>query len=349
MKLNDMAVFHDPPPTPEERACAFVDVICRRLPRREDVATPEAARRTILLRREVILKLAPKTWLELRREDFATPEAANHALWLRGEVIAAFLSGTPLGKCTADFHNAIRRRDLPAARQLQAELKDVALATRPDWDWGPAFDLHARTVDALAEGRTPDEEVPADINLLAALWMGDSPNIGDLLTGLRYNLWALGLTERKVAGDVLGEALDEVLRDALYVAKGDVDLRTEPFPQVGRKVRGRQRREALAELPLAEQDRAKPKAQRKLGFEPYNPAVPDPLLREHSTTSSVLRERLSAALPPRRPAERRAVLEALEAARQGVPLPRYWGDAYQRKIKALQRASKRIKGMGSGS
>jgi len=301
-----MTAFLDPPPTPQERARALLDVIFRWLPRREDLAAPEAARRTILLRREIILKVAPKTWLDLRREDFATPEAANRALWLHGEVVAAFLSETPLGKCIADFHNAIRRRDLPAARQLQGKLKEVALATRPDWDWRPAFALHARAVDTLAEGRMPDEESP-DIVLITALWMGNSPDIAELLDGLGYNLQALRSGERKVAWASLRETLDEVLKDALYVAKGDVlpdALRTMPFSQVRRKVQGRQRREVLGELPQAIVDGVKPRDQRKLGFQPYAPAIHDAPLREHSTTSNVLGECLSAGLPSLSPADR---------------------------------------------
>ena len=126
-------------------------------------------------------------------------------------------------------------------------------------------------------------------------------------------------------------------------------LRTEPLRDVAQKVRGRQRKEVLQELPQAIMDGVKPRDQRKLGFQPYAPAIHDAPLREHSTTSNVLGECLSAVLPSLSPAERRAVLEALEAARQDVPLPRYWGDAYQRKIKALKRASKRIQGMGSAS
>jgi len=352
-----MTAFLDPPPTPQERARAFLDVIFRRLPRREDLATPEVARRTTLLRREFILKLAPKTWLDLRREDFATPEAANRTLWLRGEVIAAFFSETPLGKCIADFHNAIRQRDLPAARQLQAKLKEVALATRPEWDWEPAFALHARLVDALAEGRMPDEE-PPDIGLLTALWMGDSPDVAKLLDGLGYNVQALRFEERPVAKTELGEQLGELLTSALYVAKGDIvpdALRRQPFGDIGRDVRHTQRAEVLGELPEKKQQEVKPEQQRKFAIESYDPALHDsfalPSSEESSTTSSVRAERLEEMLPNLTPAQKDAVLQAHESACQGRDLTEYWGGKnskeYRRKIKALERAKKRIQEIAS--
>jgi hypothetical protein len=132
------------------------------------------------------------------------------------------------------------------------------------------------------------------------------------------------------------EPLDQTLRAALYVAKGDVDLRSEPFPGVGKRVRRRQRSEALAELPQAVQDLVNQRGQLRLGFEPYDPTIHDSPLPD-STISSVPRQSLDAELADLTPAERRAVLEALEADTQNVPLPRWWGDTYQRKIKAFNR------------
>jgi hypothetical protein len=236
-------------------------------------------------------------------------------------------------------------------------LKEMALATRPDWDWRCPFELHARAVDALAEGRMPDEE-PPDIVLLTALWMGDSPDVAKLLDGLGYNLSALRGGERGVVKEQLRQHLREILTSALYVSKGDMvpdGLRTEPFPEIAEKVQGRQRREALSELPQAERDRVKQKGQRKLGFKSYDSAIQDliakPLSEELSTASSVLNELVEKIVPKLSPAQRDAFLQARDAALQDRDLADYWGGKdskeYRRKIKAYERAKKCIKDIAS--
>ena len=358
----------DPPPTLRERARAVVDFLHNR-----PLKHPEEVERDCELSdayedavRRGDQPAAQRSLAELfgpRPRRMFTPEALKRALLLRGWVFSKFVSRTPLAKALDAFHEAVRAGDSKAADRLLNEAKTAATAMCNDWDWEPFFDLLARDVDALGNGQDRTGEWPPEIVLLAGFWMGGTPEEAEHLTGLGFNREALRFGERGPVHDSLTETsqnidaatgadsdanlLDHVLKTALYMAKSDVDVRTEPLPEVSEKVRRRQRREALAELPQAVQDRVKPRAQRKLGFDPYDPEIHDEPREQGLATSQALRDKLEAGLPYLRPAERQAVLEAWDAATQDVPLPRYWAGAYQRKIKALRRASKRVQGMDS--
>jgi hypothetical protein len=307
-----MTAFPDPPPTPEERARAFIDVLYGR---------------------------------PLRREDYANPAAAKRAIWLRGWALSKFVRDWPGFRLMGAFHDALRQGNLTAARELLKQFEEEAQSIHPDWDWKPHVALMARHPDAAEKGQA-SEECPPEVDLLAALWMRDSSDVAEVLTGLGFNRQALRRQECKVAQDTLQateeageELLDHILRAALHLARKDVPpdaLRAEPLRDVGRKVRGRQRKEVLQELSQADRERSRQERRRQIV--PYDSDL-------HGGDSDLslaedmgdLLKRIDS-LPP---AQRQAAMMAIRADAEGRTLKEQCaqdGLSYKAIHKALQRA-----------
>lgn len=286
-----MVPLLDPPPTLEERARALVDVVCKR---------------------------------PLRPEDFPNRAAAKRAIWLRGWALSKFVRNWPGFRLIGAFHDALRQGNLTAARDLLGQFEEEARSIHPNWHWQPFVPMMARPLDAAEKGQT-SEECPPEVDLLVALWMRDSSDVAEALTGLGFNRRALRRQECKVAKDTFRapeeegeELLDHILRAALHLAQEDVPpdaLRTEPLRGVGRKVRGRQRREVLQELPQAERERARQEQRRQIV--PYDSDLhgshSDPPLPEDTVETL---KRIDS-LPP---AQRQAVMMAIRAYAEGREL-----------------------------
>jgi hypothetical protein len=285
-----MTAFLDPPPTPEERARAFIDVVNRR---------------------------------PLRREDYSNPATAKRALWLRGWALSKFVRNWPVFRLIGAFHDALRQGNLTAAHDLLKQFEEEARSIHPNWNWQPFMAMMARPLDAAEKGQAP-EECPPEVDLLIVLWMRDSSDVADALTGLGFNRRALRHQELEVAKATLRETeggdapLDHILRAALHLARKDVPpdaLRTEPLRDVGRKVRGRQRNEVLQELPQADREGARQERSRQIV--PYSPHLHGshrdaPLLED----THELLKRIDS-LPP---AQRRAAMMAIRADAEGREL-----------------------------
>jgi hypothetical protein len=286
-----MTAFLDPPPTPEERARAFIDVLYGR---------------------------------PLRREDYAGRAAADRALWLRGWALSKFVRNWPGFRLIGAFHDALRQGNLTATHDLLKQFEEEARSIHPNWNSKPHVALMARLLDAAEKGQAP-EECPVEVHFLVAYWVHETSDVAEVLTELGFNRRALRRQECKVAQDTFrateeaGEALiDHILRAGLHLAQKDVPpdaLRTEPLRDVARKVRGRQRKEVLQELPQAERERARQERRRQIV--PYDPDLHggDGVSPLPEDTVETLKRINS--LPP---AQRRAAMMAIRADAEGREL-----------------------------
>jgi hypothetical protein len=212
---------------------------------------------------------------------------------------------------------------LTAAHDLLKQFEEEARSIHPSWNWQPFVASMARHLDAAEKGQAA-EVCPPEVDLLIALWMRDSSDVADALTGLGFNRWALRRQERTVAQDTFrateeGEALlDHILRAALHLAQKDVPpdaLRTEPLRDVGRKVRARQREEVLHELPQAERERARQGRRRQIV--PYDPDLHGGHSDSPLPEDTVETLKRIDSLPP---AQRQAAMVAIRAYAEGREL-----------------------------
>ena len=221
--------------------------------------------------------------------------------------------------------------------------------------WG----LVARQDDEIW-GIREHEPLPLYVLLVVYTWAG-VPELAPILERLEPHLKVLRFAERGLVREKLDrDTRRDLALSGLYLARQDLTpkhIRMLLYPEIRARIQSRQREEILGELSQAEQERVKPKTQKKVSIDAYDDefhsrlAEPSPVDFDEEApfpSLSEMAERLDKEYPGLSPAERNALLDALDRdRRQGRDLTDCWGGKesklYKGTIKSLERGLKRIK------